>query len=142
VLFPVHPNPAVRAQVTATLGGVERVTITEPLEYPDLVRALRLASLVLTDSGGIQEEAPSFRVPVLITRELTERMEAVETGWAQLVGTDPAEIVAAAKGLLDGIAPLPATGNPFGDGHSARRGAEAIGWLLGHGSKPEEFASR
>jgi len=103
---------------------------------------LSRSSIVLTDSGGIQEEAPSFRVPVLITRELTERMEAVETGWAQLVGTDPAEIVAAAKGLLDGVAPLPATGNPFGDGHSARRGAEAIGWLLGHGSKPEEFASR
>ena len=141
-VLPAHANPAVRAQVDEALAHHPRVVVTGPLPYRDLCRVLSRSSIVLTDSGGIQEEAPSFRVPVLITRELTERMEAVETGWAQLVGTDPAEIVAAAKGLLDGVAPLPATGNPFGDGHSARRGAEAIGWLLGRGSKPEEFASR
>lgn len=78
VLFPVHPNPAVRAQVVGELGGRARVTITEPLEYPDLVRALRLASLVLTDSGGIQEEAPTFGTPVLVLREVTERAEAID----------------------------------------------------------------
>jgi UDP-N-acetylglucosamine 2-epimerase (non-hydrolysing) len=140
-VLPAHANPAVRAQVDAALADHPRVVVTGPLPYRDLCRTLSRSTIVLTDSGGIQEEAPSFRVPVLITRELTERMEAVETGWAQLVGTDPAEIVAAAKGLLDGVAPLPSTGNPFGDGHSARRGAEAIAWLLGRGSKPQEFAS-
>jgi len=75
VLLPMHPNPAVRKQVEIALGAHRRVTLTEPLAYPDLVRVLRRAALVLTDSGGIQEEAPSFGVPVLVLREVTERME-------------------------------------------------------------------
>lgn len=138
-VLPAHANPAVRAQVERALGSHPRVVVTDPLPYPTLCRLMAAAAVILTDSGGIQEEAPSFRVPVLVLRDVTERMEAVETGWAQLVGTDPARIVASAKELLDGTRVLPAVGNPFGDGAAAQRGAAAIGWLLGLGPRPDEF---
>jgi UDP-N-acetylglucosamine 2-epimerase (non-hydrolysing) len=140
-VLPAHANPAVRAQVDRALGDHPRVVITDPLPYAALCRLLAEAAVVLSDSGGIQEEAPSFRVPVLVLRDLTERMEAVEAGWAQLVGTDPARIVAAAKGVLDGEYELPVAGNPFGDGRAARRSAEAIGWLLGRGARPTELGA-
>ncbi|SEP51714.1 UDP-N-Acetylglucosamine 2-epimerase [Amycolatopsis saalfeldensis] len=131
VLFPVHPNPAVRAQVVGELGGRARVTITEPLEYPDLVRALRLASLVLTDSGGIQEEAPTFGTPVLVLREVTERAEAIDAGCAWLVGTETDLITATAGRLLRGeLRPSP-VGNPYGDGKAAELASAAIEELLG-----------
>ncbi|MFI5606068.1 non-hydrolyzing UDP-N-acetylglucosamine 2-epimerase [Amycolatopsis sp. NPDC051903] len=141
VLFPVHPNPAVRAQVTNALGGVGRITITEPLEYPDLVRALRLASLVLTDSGGIQEEAPTFGTPVLVLRDVTERTEAVDAGCAWLVGTDPARITGAATRLLAGRLHPTATPNPYGDGHAAERAVTAIEHLLTTRQALEEAAN-
>ena len=82
VILPSHPNPAVRAQVDAALAGIERVTVTDPLPYPDLSRLLSEAYLVLTDSGGIQEEAPSFGVPALVLREVTERVESLDAGCA------------------------------------------------------------
>jgi UDP-N-acetylglucosamine 2-epimerase (non-hydrolysing) len=129
----------VRAQVDRALGGHPRVVVTGPLPYSTLCRLMAASAIILTDSGGIQEEAPSFRVPVLVLRDVTERMEAVETGWAQLVGTDGARIVAAAKDVLDGDAPLPDAGNPFGDGAAAHRGALAIGWLLGRCPRPDDF---
>ena len=138
-VLPAHANPAVRAQVDRVLGDHPRVVITDPLPYPAMCRMLATASVVLSDSGGIQEEAPSFRVPVLVLRDVTERREAVEDGFAQLVGTDPARIVAAAKEILDGQFMLPSAGNPFGDGTAARRGAEAIGWMLGQSTRPDEF---
>lgn len=137
--LPAHANPAVRAQVDRALGDHPRVVVTDPLPYAVLCRLLATASVVLSDSGGIQEEAPSFRVPVLVLREVTERVEAVEAGWAQLVGADPARITAAAKEILDGRVALPDAGNPFGDGDAGRRCAEAIGWLLGRGTRPDEF---
>jgi UDP-N-acetylglucosamine 2-epimerase (non-hydrolysing) len=140
-VFPAHANPAVRAQVDAALGDHPRVEVTGPLPYAALCRLLAASSIVLSDSGGIQEEAPSFRVPVLVLRDVTERVEAVDAGWAQLVGTDPARIVAAAKDLLDGARALPDGGNPFGDGAAAERCAAAIGWLLGRGTRPAEFHS-
>lgn len=139
-VLPAHANPAVRAQVDRALAGHPRVVVTDPLPYTALCRLLARATVVLSDSGGIQEEAPSFRVPVQVLREVTERMEAVESGWAQLVGTDQARIVAAAKEVLDGTFALPSTGNPFGDGRAAERGAQAIGWLLGAAARPDEFA--
>ena len=138
-VLPAHANPAVRAQVDRALAGHPRVVVTDPLPYTALCRLLARSTVVLSDSGGIQEEAPSFRVPVLVLREVTERMEAVEAGWAQLVGTDPARIVAVAKGVLDDTVVLPAAGNPFGDGRAAQRGADAIAWLLGLGPRPAEF---
>ncbi|GAA4540526.1 non-hydrolyzing UDP-N-acetylglucosamine 2-epimerase [Amycolatopsis samaneae] len=130
-LLPVHPNPAVRAQVRSTLDGLPRVTITEPLEYPDLVRALRLASLVLTDSGGIQEEAPTFGTPVLVLRDVTERTEAIEAGCAWLVGTDTALIADTAARLLRGEIRPTQVENPYGDGNAAELAAAAIAELLG-----------
>jgi len=130
VLLPMHPNPAVRAQVVRALGSVPRVTLTDPLSYPDLVRALRRAALVLTDSGGIQEEAPSFGVPVLVLREVTERMEAVHAGCAWLVGTDRTRILLAADEMLHTRLRIPVNSNPFGDGDAAARVCAAIADLL------------
>ena len=130
VLLPLHPNPAVRAQVAAALGTHPQVTLTEPLAYPDLVRVLRRAALVLTDSGGIQEEAPSFGVPVLVLREVTERMEAVRAGCAWLVGTDRTRILVEADEMLRMRFRVPLQNNPFGDGNAAQRVCAAITDLL------------
>ncbi|MBO0840683.1 MAG: UDP-N-acetylglucosamine 2-epimerase (non-hydrolyzing) [Sciscionella sp.] len=145
VVLPAHPNPLVNGQVHGALGGRDRVLITEPLPYPDLVRVLASATLVISDSGGIQEEAPSFGVPVLVAREVTERTEAVDAGCALLVGTDADLIVKTATGLLaddDAHAAMTAGGNPFGDGLAAKRGTDAIAWLLGRAmGAPAEFAS-
>lgn len=139
-VLPAHANPEVRAQVDRAVGGHPRIVVTDPLPYPDLCRLLASSTLVLSDSGGIQEEAPSFGVPVLVLREVTERMEAVEGGWAELTGTDTARIVASAKEVLAGLRPVPAGGNPFGDGRAAERSAQAIAWLVGLGPRPAEFA--
>lgn len=128
-VVPVHPNPAVRGPVRAALGGRANVDLVEPLAYPDLVRHLQRARLVLTDSGGIQEEAPTFGTPVLVLREATERPEGIEAGVARLVGVDPGAIVAAAGELLgDGAAwsAMARAASPYGDGHAAARIAAVL----------------
>jgi UDP-N-acetylglucosamine 2-epimerase (non-hydrolysing) len=133
VLFPVHPNPVVAAQVHDALGGVPRVTLTGPLPYDQMVNVLAVATLVLSDSGGVQEEAPSFQVPVLVLREVTERAEAVDAGCAVLVGSDEQRIVGSAGRLLADEAArrdMTACGNPFGDGCAAERVERAVAWLL------------
>ncbi|MEU4155957.1 UDP-N-acetylglucosamine 2-epimerase (non-hydrolyzing) [Actinoplanes sp. NPDC026670] len=140
VILPSHPNPAVREQVDAALAGVERVTVTDPLPYPDLSRLLSEAYLVLTDSGGIQEEAPSFGVPALVLRDVTERVESLHAGCAKLVGSDPALIVSEASLLLDSRSrrdSMTAGGNPYGDGLAAQRTAQATAALLGLASFPD-----
>ncbi|GAA4933884.1 non-hydrolyzing UDP-N-acetylglucosamine 2-epimerase [Actinoplanes utahensis] len=140
VILPSHPNPAVRQQVEAALSGVERVTVTDPLPYPDLSRLLSEAYLVLTDSGGIQEEAPSFGVPALVLRDVTERVESLHAGCAKLVGSDPELIVSEASALLDSRVrrdAMTAGGNPYGDGRAAVRTAQATAHLLGLGPAPE-----
>jgi UDP-N-acetylglucosamine 2-epimerase (non-hydrolysing) len=132
--LPAHPNPAVRADVFSVLGGEDRVVVTEPLDYPDLVRLLEFSSLVLSDSGGIQEEAPTFGVPVLVLRERTERVEAIDAGCAQLVGTNRYRITVAANRLLMTQPSLPnhiGLRNPFGDGQAAERAAAALARLVG-----------
>ncbi|MBL9175628.1 MAG: UDP-N-acetylglucosamine 2-epimerase (non-hydrolyzing) [Verrucomicrobiales bacterium] len=121
VVFPVHLNPNVRAPVREILGGHPRVHLLEPLDYVDMVQALRRARLILTDSGGVQEEAPSFGVPVLVMRDTTERPEGVEAGAVHLVGTDRSRIVASARAHLSGPVPSGAARNPYGDGHAAER---------------------
>jgi UDP-N-acetylglucosamine 2-epimerase (non-hydrolysing) len=134
VVLPSHPNPKVREQVEAGLEGEARVVITDPLPYPTLARLLSEAYLVLTDSGGIQEEAPSFGVPALVLREVTERVESLAAGCARLVGTNPSTIVAEAMRLLDdpvARAAMTANGNPYGDGKAAVRTEEAVADLLG-----------
>ncbi len=131
VLFPAHPNPQVRGQVEAALAGLPRVTVTDPLEYPDLVRALRLASLVLTDSGGIQEEAPTFGTPVVVLRDVTERAEVVAAGCAWLAGTETSRIADLAARLLNGELRPAQVGNPYGEGNAAILAVAAIEELLG-----------
>ncbi|MCC8243997.1 non-hydrolyzing UDP-N-acetylglucosamine 2-epimerase [Saccharothrix luteola] len=137
VLLPVHSDPRVRAAARALLGGHERIVVTGPLDYSDLVRALRRSALVLTDSGGIQEEAPTFGVPVLVLRDTTERVSAVEAGGAWLVGTDPIRIIAEAGWVLGARLRLPRGRNPFGDGRAAIRVRGALERLVG---LPSDFA--
>jgi UDP-N-acetylglucosamine 2-epimerase (non-hydrolysing) len=129
VIFPVHPNPNVRPVMDAVLGGLPNVAMIDPLDYPHFVRLLGMSHLVLTDSGGVQEEAPSLGKPVLVMRETTERPEGVEAGTAKLVGSDHATIVRETLALLDDEAAYAAMArahNPFGDGKAAERIAEVI----------------
>lgn len=129
IVFPVHPNPNVRAPAHEMLGGHARIHLVEPLNYLDLVRVLQRSSLVLTDSGGIQEEAPTFGVPVLVLREVTERPEGVEAGVVQLVGTSPSTIVeVACERLGDESAGRQDArhSNPYGDGRAAERVVDIV----------------
>jgi UDP-N-acetylglucosamine 2-epimerase (non-hydrolysing) len=129
VVYPVHPNPNVREPVYRILGDVKGVVLAPPLDYLNFVHLMKRAYLVLTDSGGIQEEAPCLGKPVLVLREVTERPEAVEAGTARVVGTSRDRIVAAAARLLDDPAEytrMAHAANPFGDGHAASRIVEAL----------------
>ena len=129
VVYPVHPNPEVKDAAENSLAGHSRIRLVPPLDYLDLIHALRASSLVITDSGGIQEEAPSFETPVLVLREVTERPEGVEAGVSELVGTDGALIVERATALLrdpDVRARLRAAGNPYGDGRAGERIADIV----------------
>ncbi|GIV08390.1 MAG: UDP-N-acetyl glucosamine 2-epimerase [Fimbriimonadales bacterium] len=124
LLLPMHRNPRVRETLTATLGDQPRAMLTEPLDYAPFVHAMRRADLILTDSGGVQEEAPAFGKPILVLRETTERPEGVEAGAAKLVGTDTERIVAEATRLLtdsDAYAQMARAINPYGDGRAAER---------------------
>ncbi len=129
ILYPVHPNPNVRGPVYRQLEGVAHITLLPPLDYLPLVHLMRRATLILTDSGGIQEEAPAFGVPVLVLREVTERPEGVEAGVLKIVGTETARILAEANRLLDDPAAHAAMAkavNPYGDGHAAERIVRAL----------------
>jgi UDP-N-acetylglucosamine 2-epimerase (non-hydrolysing) len=126
LLYPVHPNPNVRRPAEELLGGHQRIVLTAPLDYLDLVQALRHATLAISDSGGIQEEAPSFGTPVLVLREVTERPEGVAAGVARLVGTDGRRIVAAAAELLAGGRQQQRVANPYGDGRAGERIADIV----------------
>ena len=129
VLFPMHPNPHVASAMDAVLGERANVARIAPLDYPHFVRALAMCDVVLTDSGGVQEEAPALGKPVLVMRETTERPEGVEAGTARLVGTDEARIVSEIFTLLDDSdahAAMARAHNPFGDGHAAARIAEIV----------------
>ncbi|MDP3703007.1 MAG: UDP-N-acetylglucosamine 2-epimerase (non-hydrolyzing) [Candidatus Omnitrophota bacterium] len=126
IVYPVHPNPQVQAPVRALLEGVANIHLTAPLDYQSFVYLMSRANLILTDSGGIQEEAPSLRKPVLVMREATERMEAVAMGVAELVGTEPSRIVERTRALLARPAVSGNGDNPFGDGHAAERIVQAV----------------
>ena len=129
LVYPVHRNPNVLDPVTQRLSGISNLLLTEPVDYVSFVDLMRRAHLLITDSGGIQEEAPSLGKPVLVTRECTERPEAVEAGTVKLVGTDPEKIVAEATRLLTDpseYARMSRIHNPYGDGQSSRRIAELL----------------
>jgi UDP-N-acetylglucosamine 2-epimerase (non-hydrolysing) len=128
VVFPVHPNPNVR-RAFEPLAGCPNIRLVEPVDYPELVYLLQRCHLVVTDSGGIQEEAPSFGKPVLVTRETTERPEAMELGLAKLVGTDDELLYRSMCALLDDEAAyrqMSRVANPYGDGHASQRIADRL----------------
>lgn len=130
VVFPIHPNPLVRGPALEELGGLERAILTEPLGYPAFVALMNQAALILSDSGGVQEEAPVLGVPVLVLRDATERPEAIELRLNRLVGTDPDRIVAEASALLKAQDRAASTSarcsSPYGDGRAAERIATVL----------------
>jgi UDP-N-acetylglucosamine 2-epimerase (non-hydrolysing) len=133
IVYPVHRNPNVLDPVTRTLSGRSNIALIEPLDYASFVDLMRRAYLLITDSGGIQEEAPSLGKPVLVMRDCTERPEAVEAGTVKLVGTDTGRIVDEAARLLDDpneYERMSRTHNPYGDGQASRRITEAIANFL------------
>lgn len=124
IIFPAHANPRVRETVEAELGGVDRIHVIAPLAYPEFIAVLKASHIVLSDSGGVQEEAPSFDVPVLVLRETTERQEAIDSGVAKLVGTEASVIVREASKLLSKSSAhrqMANRKNPFGDGKASQR---------------------
>src|SRR5581483_11263957 len=124
IVYPVHLNPNIRQPVRALLDGLPNVTLTEPLDYLPMVQLMRQAYLILTDSGGIQEEAPGLGKPVLVLREVTERPEAIEAGTVKLVGTDPQKIVSETIRLMEDreeYESMSRAVNPYGDGHASER---------------------
>jgi UDP-N-acetylglucosamine 2-epimerase (non-hydrolysing) len=133
VVFPIHPNPAVRRAIGPKVKGLDNVVIREPLPYPAFVHLMNAAHILLTDSGGIQEEAAALRKPVLVMRDVTERAEGIASGTAELIGRDSRAIVKAVRRLLDDEAAYKQRAeapNPYGDGHAAERIAQRIAAFL------------
>jgi len=129
IIYPLHPNPQVAQAMRASLQDSLNISLIEPLDYPEFVALLELAHIALTDSGGVQEEAPSLGTPVLVMRDMTERPEGLDAGTAKLVGSDPTRIVRATSQLLDNpivYAAMSKAHNPYGDGNAATRIAQII----------------
>lgn len=142
IVLPVHRNPVVREAVLPAIEGLPNVVVTEPMAYGEFTRMLSVADIVLTDSGGVQEEAPSLGKPVLVMRENTERPEAVTAGTVKLIGTDEERIVEEVDTLLHSRAIYDAMANavnPYGDGKAAERTVAAIAQLFGTGERIEDF---
>ena len=141
VVFPVHRNPKVREVVESVLGHLPRVHLTDPLDYEPFVNLMARSTLILTDSGGIQEEAPSLGKPVLVLRDTTERPEAIEAGTVRLIGTAEETVYAETKALLSNPAQYRAMSeatNPYGDGKASRRIVQTILWRQGMNATPPE----
>ncbi|MCI7331919.1 MAG: UDP-N-acetylglucosamine 2-epimerase (non-hydrolyzing) [Selenomonadaceae bacterium] len=143
VIFPVHKNPKVRQVVKEELGGLAKVHLIDPLDYEPFANVMHRASLILTDSGGVQEEAPALGKPVLVLRDTTERPEAVAAGTVKLIGTDCERVYEEAKRLLTDEAEysrMAESVNPYGDGQAARRIIQAILYHYGLAEeRPERF---
>jgi UDP-N-acetylglucosamine 2-epimerase (non-hydrolysing) len=143
-VLPLHPNPRVRSTLRPLLGALGNVLLCEPVSYGEFARLLARCDLAITDSGGIQEEAPALGKPVLVTRDVTERVEGIDAGTLELVGTDPDRIVAAAHRLLTDPAAYAAMShapNPYGDGKAAARILAALDYLHSGGAAPAPFGS-
>jgi len=141
-IYPVHLNPNIQAPVYELLGGLERVSLIPSQTYFEFLRLMQSSYMILSDSGGVQEEAPSLGKPVLVLRDTSERMEAVEAGAVKLVGTDRHAIVEEVVRLLDdpkAYATMANAGNPFGDGLASSRIADSILHYFGMGPSPAEF---
>lgn len=144
IVVSLHPNPLVRAEIVPILEGIDNVLLVEPLDYAEFARLLRTATIAISDSGGIQEEAPSVGTPVLVTREETERAEGVEAGTLQLVGTNTDRIVAAATVLLhdpERYQQMTSRTNPYGDGFASARIVAALASLALGDPPPTPFGS-
>jgi len=142
LLLPMHRNPIVRDTVVEALGHLPNVYLTEPLSYAEFCHVMQRSRLIVTDSGGIQEEAPSLGKPVLVLRDTTERPEGVDAGTVKVVGTDQETVRQETERLLtdpDAYAAMANAVNPYGDGHAAARAVQAIEALLLGGKRPEEF---
>lgn len=143
-VVPMHRNPTVRAEIEPVLEGVADVHLTEPLDYHQFCHAMNASTLILTDSGGVQEEGPGLGKPVLVMRETTERPEGVDAGVVRLVGTSHEAVRSGLTELLDDDRAYEAMAhavNPFGDGRAAPRAVAAIGQLLGVGTRLPDFAA-
>lgn len=143
-VLPLHLNPAVRGKLLPRLGNISNIFVSPPLPYDQFTALMNRSDLVLTDSGGVQEEAPSLGKPVFVMRDKTERHEAVLAGCVKLVGTNADVIVAKVEGILEHPAAYEAMANatnPYGDGRAAERSVAAIAQLLGVGSRIEDFTS-
>jgi UDP-N-acetylglucosamine 2-epimerase (non-hydrolysing) len=145
-VFPVHLNPIVREVVYPILGHLANVVLIEPLLYSEFVNLMARSYLILTDSGGVQEEGPSLGKPVLVLRTVTERPEAVNYGTAKLVGLEPSKIESTSRELLDNpkaYRRMASATNPYGDGHASRRTLRALDWYFGFTkNRPAEFQPR
>jgi UDP-N-acetylglucosamine 2-epimerase (non-hydrolysing) len=142
VVYPVHLNPNVRNTVMPLLGDSDRIRLIEPLEYHSFVEAMSRCHLIITDSGGIQEEAPSLGKPVLVFRKVTERGEGIAARGARIVGLDRDRLVAEARRLLDdpaAYAEMTAHRDVYGDGRASKRIVAAIWHYFGRGERPEPF---
>ncbi|WP_024476140.1 non-hydrolyzing UDP-N-acetylglucosamine 2-epimerase [Arthrobacter sp. CAL618] len=142
IVLPVHKNPAVREAVLPAIEGLQNVIVTEPLAYGEFTRLLSISHIILTDSGGVQEEAPSLGKPVLVMRENTERPEAVDAGTVSLIGTDEDRIVSEVDNLLNDKASFNSMAsaiNPYGDGQAAPRSVAAIEKMFGLGERMTDF---
>lgn len=142
VVFPVHMSPAVRDTILSRLRGQDRIVLLDPIDYFRAVHLMKVSYLILTDSGGIQEEAPALGKPVLVLRDVTERPEGILSGTVQLVGTDSARIIEAASRLLtdaDAYKKISKAVNPYGDGKACERILQALECLAGRAPSPESF---
>jgi UDP-N-acetylglucosamine 2-epimerase (non-hydrolysing) len=143
IVLPLHRNPVVRETLVPLLARLDNVLLVEPLPYGPFARLMARAKVLLTDSGGVQEEGPSLGKPVLVMRDTTERPEAVEAGTVRLVGTNETDIVAEVRRLLHdeaAYAEMANAVNPYGDGRAAQRCVAAIAHFFGLGPPAAEFA--
>ncbi|KGQ21670.1 non-hydrolyzing UDP-N-acetylglucosamine 2-epimerase [Thermus filiformis] len=141
-VYPVHLNPVVREKVYPVLQGVRNFVLLDPLEYGPMAALLKESLLIVTDSGGLQEEGAALGVPVVVLRNVTERPEGLEAGILRLAGTDPERVFRVVKGLLEDpeeLARMRRAKNPYGDGKAGERVAWGVAWRLGLGPRPEEW---
>ena len=145
IVFPTHSNPLIREQIVPSVQALDNVYVCDSMDYQEFVHAMKWASVILTDSGGVHEEAPSLGKPVLVLRDKTERPEAVAAGTVKLVGTDVQRVVEEVSALIDDpsrYALMARAVNPYGDGRAAERSAAAIAELLGVGKRLEDFEEK
>ncbi|WP_460389425.1 non-hydrolyzing UDP-N-acetylglucosamine 2-epimerase [Thermus thalpophilus] len=141
-VYPVHLNPVVREAVFPVLKGVRNFVLLDPLEYGPMAALMRESLLLVTDSGGLQEEGAALGVPVVVLRNVTERPEGLEAGILKLAGTEPEGVYRTVKGLLEdpeALARMRAAPNPYGDGQAGQRVAQGVAWRLGLGPRPADW---